>query len=159
MAPVMPHQDSRARAAEAFRLRGKRRTWKQIADALGYKTTTGARQAVERYLAANPPAKADDMRRIYDESLRLVAEKMWDLYEDAVTRGDVQDAAVAARELRALQTESVKLWGLYAPTQHTVAAQVTVDQTPTAILARAEADLLAAFEARQQTAIEGEVVQ
>ncbi|MBM4536284.1 hypothetical protein GS433_18005 [Rhodococcus hoagii] len=141
MAPTMSHQDSRARAEQAFKLRACGRTWQEIADSLGFKTRAGARQAVERFLASTPVESVEDGRRTATESLRVVQAMLFGRLANAAQRQDDKTLVAVAREIRSTVSESAKMRGLYAPVKHDV--DVRVEQSATAILDRAEQELLA----------------
>ncbi|MGA4690149.1 hypothetical protein ACPCXD_07750 [Rhodococcus sp. AB351] len=153
----MSTADSRARAERVYFRRVAGQSWRTIMHEEGYGSIGAVQSAYKRHRARNP---RDDADVTLDEVLtrrKIVTSQTFVLMQRAYEAGDVDAysklAAIASRE----DIELAKLYGLHAPDRHTI--DVAVSQTPTAILARAEADLLAAFEARQQTAIEGEVVQ
>ncbi|ORL76416.1 hypothetical protein [Prescottella equi] len=141
MAPTMSHQDSRARAEKAFRLNACGRTWQEVADTLGYKTRAGARQAVQRLLTSTPAESVEDGRRTAAESLRVVQSMLFGRLANAAQRQDDKTLVAVAREIRSTVSESAKMRGLYAPVKHDV--DVRVEQSATAILDRAEQELLA----------------
>lgn len=145
----MPHQDSRRRAEQALRLRSCGRTWTEIADALGYRSRAGARQAVERLVASTAPETTTEGRRTSVEALRVLRSVLFDRFAEAAQRGDDQTLALMSKEIRSNIAEQAKLDGLYAPLRSEV--EVAVKSSPTSIVDQAERQLL-------QT-IEGEVVE
>jgi hypothetical protein len=148
MAPVMNHQDSRARAAAAYRLRAVGRTWQEVADALGYRSCGAAHTAVTRHLDRTPAESVSTARRSATESLRIVQSVLFERFADAKQRGDDETLAMLARELRNNVGEVAKLRGLYAPARSEV--EINIHQTATAILDRAESELLALTAERQR---------
>lgn len=137
----MSHHDSRARAEEAFRLKACGRSWQEIADEVGYKTRAGARQAVERLLAQTAPETIEAGRQTAAESLRVVRSVLFGRFAAAARREDDQTLAALSREIHRNVGEAAKLGGLYAPVKHDV--DVRVEQSATAIVDRAEQELLA----------------
>ena len=71
----------------------------------------------------------------------MVQSVLFERFADAKVRGDNDDMVMLAKELRNNVGEVAKLRGLYAPTRSEV--EVSINQTATAILDRAEQDLLA----------------
>jgi len=137
----MSHQDSRRRAEEAFRLRSCGRTWAEISEELGYRSRDGARLAVARYVDRQPAQSANAVRRSATEGLRVVRAVLFERFADAKERSDNDDLVMLAREIRNNTAETAKLHGAYAPQRTEI--DVTVHQSATAILDRAESDLLA----------------
>ncbi len=82
---------------------------------------------------------------------------LFEQFADAKARQDNEDLTLLARELRNNISEDAKLHGAHTPQRTEV--DVTVRQSATAILERAEADLLA-LTGRQPglPVIEGEVI-
>jgi hypothetical protein len=140
MPPVMCRQDSRARAEQAFSLRATGATWQQIAEVLGFKSRGAAQTAVARHLDRTPADTPDTARRRSLESLRIIQATLFGRLAEATQRGDTDDMVALSRELRNTTAEVAKLVGAYAPAA--VAVDVNVRQSASAILDRAEADLL-----------------
>ena len=138
---MVSRQDARARAEHAYRLRAIGRTWAEIAEVVGYRSRQAAQQAVERLHDQTPPETVDTARRSATESLRVVQSVLFERFADAKVRGDNDDMVMLAKELRNNVGEVAKLRGLYAPTRSEI--EVSINQTATAILDRAEQDLLA----------------
>lgn len=144
----MNRQDSRARAEEAFRLRAAGRTWSEISRALGYRSRGAAQLAVRRLMDRTPAETPGHARATADETLRITQSVLFGRLAAATQRGDDDTLTKVAKEIRATVAERSKLAGAYAPQRTEVDVNVTTD--PTAIIARAEADLLALVAERQQ---------
>lgn len=144
----MNRQDSRARAEEAFRLRAAGRTWSEISTALGYRSRGAAQLAVRRLMDRTPAETPGHARAKADETLRITQSVLFGRLAAATQRGDDETLTRVAKEIRATVAERSKLAGAYAPQRTEVDVTVTTD--PSAIIARAEADLLALVAERQQ---------
>lgn len=163
MAPVMPHRDSRDRAAQAFRLRSLGYTWRAVADHLGYRSAGAAQTAVNRHLDRTPAESSEAARRSATERLQITSTILAERLFDARERGDDDRLVAVSRELRNTTAELAKLNGLNVPVAQQV--DVTVHQDATAIIDRMESELLA-LSARQPqpqrvlgAVIEGEVIE
>jgi hypothetical protein len=153
----MNRQDSRTRAEEAYRLRACGRTWAEVSDALGYRNRSSAQRAVQRLMERTQPETPEQARARADESLRITQSILFGRLAVATQRGDDETITKVAKELRATVGERSKLVGAYAPQRTEV--DVTVTQTPGAIIAEAERRLLALVADRQdQPAIGGTVI-
>lgn len=155
VAPVMSRQDSRARAEEAFRLRAVGRTWTEIAAELGYGSRSAALMAVQRLQARTPPVSPDGVRRSATEGLRVMRAVLFEQFADAKVRGDNADLTVLGREIRNNISEDARLHGAHAPQRSEV--DVTVSTSVTAIIDRAERDLLALAEGKPAV-VDAEVI-
>jgi cob(I)alamin adenosyltransferase len=153
MPPVMNRQDSYARAARAARLRGAGRTWDEIARAEGFATRHGALAAVRRH-QQREAGSPDNDRHDADEGLRVVQSMLFATMAEAHQQGDVNATLAAAKAVADTITKRVSLKGLAVPQRQEVAVQV--QHSATAILDRAEADLLALA---QPDAIDAEVIE
>lgn len=153
MAPVMNRQDSRARAEHAFRLRACGRTWAEIATECEYRSRQSAQQAVDRLLASRPTDPATE-RATSTETLRVLQAALFGRFAAAAQGGDDRSLLGLSKELRSLVAENARINGLYAPVRHE--HDVSVHESATAILDRAEADLLALA---KSNVIDAEVVQ
>ena len=151
MAPVSNRQDSRTRAEEAHRLRAVGRTWQEIADTLGYRTRAGAIQAVQRLMDRTPPETPKAARLKADEALRITQSILFGRLAVAVRDHDDDLVARYAKEIRSTVTERAKLVGAYAPAQAVV--DVRVEQSVTAVIDRAEAELLALLPGQPHQAV------
>lgn len=150
MAPVMPLQDSRARAERAFQLRAIGRSWRQIANELDYRSTGAVVNAVNRHMAREAAESADTSRRSLVESARLTQSVLFDRFAAAVARQDDQTVAVLNRELARNRDQLAKLLGAYAPERSEV--DVTVGRSPAELLAESKAQTLAALAERRGNA-------
>lgn len=154
--PHGSHADSRRRAEQALRLRSLGQTWQEIADTLGFRSRSGAEQAVSRLLRARGPINPEEDRATSTEMLRVLRSTMSGRFAAAIRRGDDDMALRYSKELRAIDGQHSKLNGTLAPerVEHTVALA-----SPDAIVADARERLLAAV--REQPAlptIDAEVV-
>jgi hypothetical protein len=110
----MPHLDSRRRAHAALNLRGRMRTWQEIADELNFQTADGARLAVRRLRLRDAPT-VEERRAESAEELRVTRRMMIDHLEVAHRNGDADAVTRLAREIRAnLDSEALRC-GLNAP--------------------------------------------
>ncbi|SON63378.1 hypothetical protein MSIMFI_04908 [Mycobacterium simulans] len=144
MAPDRSHQDSKLRAEEAFRLRATGRTWQEIADELGYKSHGAVQNAVTRLNRRTPYRAVESVRRSASEGLRIVRATLFEQFVLSRQNGDTKDLVSLACELRNNIAEDAKLHGAYAPVRSQV--DINVHQSATAILDRAESELLALAE-------------
>jgi hypothetical protein len=142
MAPVMPLRDSRARAERAFGLRAVGRTWREVANELGYKSVGAAQLAVSRHLARSSPESADTTRRGAVESLRITTSVLFDRFAAAVGREDDATVVLLNREIVRNRDQLAKLTGAYMPEKTEVDVRLsTVEDTRRRLLARLEQDV------------------
>jgi hypothetical protein len=144
----MNRQDSRARAEQAFRLRAVGRSWQEIANALGYRSRGAAQLAAKRLLDRNAPESNEAARRSASEGLRITMATLFTTLSDARERRDDQTVISAARAIGDTVDKITRLNGLLVPVAQQV--DVTVTQTPAAIIDRMESDLLALAAQHQQ---------
>ncbi|MFD6677661.1 hypothetical protein ACFWDA_25290 [Rhodococcus zopfii] len=153
----MPRAATLERVGRAVELRNTGATWTEVADTLGYTSANAAEASVRQYLKRYAAEGTDLGTVLLMEELKLQQRERYIMQAAAkVPVDDVSGRDTVDKARDRIAKHRAFLHGLG---RVNVAAQVTVDQTPTAILARAEADLLAAFESNRSTAIEGEVVQ
>lgn len=141
MAPTMSRQDSRARAEEAYRLRAVGRTYGEIAVALGFGSAGAVHTAISRLHKRAPATSPDAARRSASEGLRVVRSMLFEQAVDAKNRGDTDELVLLGKEIRQNIAEDAKLHGAHAPVRTEV--DVNIRQSASAILDRAEQDLLA----------------
>ena len=153
MAPVTNRQDSYRKAERAYRLRCVGRPWQEIADSEGFKTRRGAQLAVQRHLAREQPESVEDQRRSATDGLRITKSVLFATLSDAKRRGDNQAVVSAARAIADMIEKDAKLNGLHVPVAQQV--DVSVTQTPTAVIDRLEAELLALVAQRRSPAAIG----
>jgi hypothetical protein len=146
--------DSRHRAEQAERMHATGATWQEVADTLGYRSRQGAQTAVARLRDSTPPETMEQARAKHDGALRLLLRNNFTRYLNALQAGDDDTAAKYSKEIRGTVAERARLGGAYAPQRTEV--DVNVRQSATAILDRAEADLLALA---QPDAIDAEVIE
>ena len=138
--------EARHRAEQAAKLYGTGATWQEIADQVGYKSRQAAQQAVKNLHAKTPPESVESARAKHDTALQLLQRNSFTRYMLALQSGDDDTALRYSREIRSTVTERAKLAGAYAPVQSEVT--VTVEQSATAIVDRAEAELLELVQSR-----------
>ncbi len=156
----MSREDSRRRAERAHRLRAAGHTWQTIADAEGFQSRGSARTAVKRYLQAEPAESADEVRRSAGETLRITRSVLLGRFAVASERGDDLTMVALAREVHRNLAQWAQLVGANAPAASEV--NLRVEQTPSVIIQRLEAELLALVDEsdspRRLEVIEGAVV-
>jgi AraC-like DNA-binding protein len=138
--------DARHRAEQAERMSHTGATWQEIAGQLGYRSRQAAQQAVRRLTDRTPPETVEQARAKHDGALRLLQRSGFTRYLTALQAGDDDTALRYSKELRSIIDVRAKLAGAYAPAQ----IDVNVSADPSAIIARAEADLLALVAEREQ---------
>jgi hypothetical protein len=141
MAPSGNRTATKARAERAWRLRCAGRTWQEIADATGFKSHQAAIVAVNRLLAKDPPEDVGTQRRYTAEGYRIVIAALFELLATAKDRHNVQEGVTASRALADVMDRRAKLLGLHVPVVQEV--NLTLQQSASAVLDRAEAELLA----------------
>lgn len=156
MAPTMNRAASRARAEKCWKQRCMGRTWQEIADTQGFKNHSAARLAVERLLARDDAKHTPDLERHYTSGgLRLLKAELFATLTEARAAGKHEVAIQAARAIADVLDKHAKLWGLHVPVESVV--NVHVAQSASAVLERAEAELLA-LAAAQPAVIDAEVI-
>ncbi|TWS20201.1 hypothetical protein FK529_08785 [Tsukamurella asaccharolytica] len=145
--PHGSHASSRARAEKALRLRSMGRTWQEIADTLGFRSRSGAEQAVTRLIKARGPVNLEEDRATSTEMLRVLKSTLSTRFVAAVANGDDDMVLRYAKELRALDGQHSKLNGTAVPETHK--HDVTLGRSPDEALAAARDAALAALEARR----------
>lgn len=133
----MPLRQSRDRAAQAFGLRSMGRTWREVCNALGYKSVGAAQLAVSRHLKRAAPESVDTTRRGAVESLRITTSVLFDRFAAAVDRQDDAAVALLNRELVRNRDQAARLLGLYAAEKTEVDVNVTQASFIESIRARA----------------------
>jgi hypothetical protein len=105
--------DRRADQAYALRLRGG--SFRDIAEAVGVSTATAARKCVLRGQARNTPDEATvaDRRRLASARLDLLRVECWRIMT-APTSDDATKLSAVGRLTR-IEAEEMALWGLAAP--------------------------------------------
>ncbi len=152
----MSREDSRRRAERAHRLRSLGRTWQEIADAEGFQSRGAAQVAVRRFVSAEPAEGVDEVRRSASETLRIVRSVLVGRFAEAARSRDDETLVKLSREVHRNLGQWATLVGANAPERHEHDVQVT--QTASAILDRAEADLLALAQTRPAPIIDAEVM-
>jgi hypothetical protein len=141
VAPVLDRKSSKARAERAWRLRCAGRTWQEIADATGFKSRQAALLAVDRLLKRDPPEDVSTQRRYTAEGYRIVQAALFESLATAKDRKDVHATVAVSRALTDVMDRRAKLLGLHVPVVQEV--NLTLQQSASAVLDRAEAELLA----------------
>ncbi|KWX25629.1 hypothetical protein AFM11_05230 [Mycolicibacterium wolinskyi] len=157
--PTMSRQESRDRAERVVLARAVLRTpWREIMRNEGFKSVGAVQNTYYRELARRkqtPKALADmtaqEIMERRDATTRLAVAQLM----QAKRAGDTSGMAAMLREIRQNDVETAKMLGLYEPAR----LDVTVTQTPTALIDRFEADLLALVAEREpQPALRGNVI-
>ena len=145
MPPVMSLHSSRARAERAFQLRALGWSWSRIADTLDYKSHSAAATAVKRHEERVGAEPVESSRRSLIESARITTGVLFDRFAAAADRGDDRTIAMLNGELCRNRDQLAKLTGAYVPERSEV--DLTVRQSPSQIIADAQARLLAVIDA------------
>lgn len=145
---TMTLHSSRARAERAFQLRSLGWSWNRIAAELDFKSHGAAQTAVKRHEQRVGSEPVESTRRSLIESARITTTVLFDRFAAAADRGDDRAIALLNGELCRNRDQLAKLTGAYAPERSEV--DLNVRQTPSQIIADAQARLLAV--------IEGEVI-
>lgn len=137
MPQVMPLAESRERAEQAHVMRVMGSSWRQIAAALGFTSVGGAQQAVQGHRKRNPLPDGETVRVEIAERRRITNQAAFKELARARAAGDSSAVAALIRTITSSDAETARMYGL---AQERV--NVTVTQTPAAILDRAETELL-----------------
>jgi AraC-like DNA-binding protein len=132
--------DSRHRAEQAAKLVGTGATWQEIADRVGYRSRQAAQLAVKRYRDQSPAESVEQARAKHDAALQLLQRNGFTRYMHALQAGDDDTVLQYSKDIRGTVVERAKLAGAYAPVQSELT--VTVEQSASAIVDRAESELL-----------------
>lgn len=141
----MDRKSSTARAAEAWRLHVRGRTWQEIADELGFKSRQSANKAVKSYLQKNPPTDIETMRRARGDLLADTTARLHDCMVDAIEAGKFRDAAELGKVVLDGVDKRAKLEGLHIAVPQVVDLNVT--QTVVEMITDTRAKLQAAIDA------------
>jgi predicted transcriptional regulator len=117
--------ESRARAERAVVLRGRRRTWDEIATELGYSTRAAARNAVHQYLERTAPVDSATARVYMLAELDHRTRQLGDAMDAAAAAKDADGMALLSRELRGNRDQAAKMVGAYQPERSEVDVQVS----------------------------------
>lgn len=140
MPQVMPLRDSRARAERVFVMRAVGcQPWSKIRDELGFKSVGAAQMAYRRFLARNPVPESTTVFAEIIERKRVTTGAAMTALARAGRDGDRAAVAQLVGVVSRSDAELAKLYGLNAAEE----LNVHVEHSATAILDRAEADLLA----------------
>ncbi len=143
MPSVMPLAESRARAEQAFIMREiGMKSWRQVRDALGFKSIGAAQMAVKRYRERNPLPSADAAMAGIVERKRVTIGSAIKSLAEAQRSSDHQAVARLVDVITRADAELARLYGLSSDTLN-----VNVTQTPAAIIADTRERLLAAVDA------------
>ena len=150
MTATGPRAARRKLAHEAYQLRCMGHTWHQIAEAKGYASPQSAQKIVSRYIARMPAEDQAMARALAAGTYQLVIGRLSDLAEEAGDAGDRQTAVKALLGIADVKERHVRLTGLPAPVAQRL--DVTVHQSPAAVIDRAEAQLLELMASRAPAA-------
>lgn len=137
----MSRYASRERAEQAFQLRASRHSWREVCEALGYKSIGAAQTAVNRHVARTRRDATETSIEAHKFGIETRTRAMSQRFVAAFKAGDDDTMVTLNREIRQNEAELAKLGGMYAPERAEV--DVTVTQTPAAIVERMRTELLA----------------
>ncbi|MGB5111220.1 MAG: hypothetical protein WBO08_06210 [Mycobacterium sp.] len=126
MTPVMRQRDSRARAAQAYEMHLDGSSWQDIADALGFRSRSGAQSAVNRHLAETTPDPSHIARRKWIDGKRRLRARVSRQLAAAETASDSQAVAQLSAAIDRVDDQIAKAAGYYAPQN----VNVAVDAAP-----------------------------
>ena len=136
----MPLRDSRARQEKAFLLRATGRSWREVMEAVGYKSVGAAQLAVKRHCARADFEPPETARHELIRSARMTSADLHDRFAAAIAREDDDTAAMINRELCRNRDQLAKLQGAY-PVQRSE-VDVRIEHSASAIIAEARERLL-----------------
>jgi len=99
--------DALDKKLEALEMRKAGKTYRAIADALGYKTAYGAQKAVMTALKKTLQDPSDEVRKLEIERLESMLDVMW----------EKRDKPIYADRILRIMERRAKLLGLDAPTK------------------------------------------
>ncbi|WP_409437216.1 hypothetical protein [Mycobacterium sp. SMC-14] len=126
MAPVMRQRESRARAAKAYEMHLDGYSWQDIADALGFRSRSGAQSAVNRHLAETTPDPNHIARRKWIDGKRRLRARVSRQLSVAEDANDSQAVAQLSAAVDRIDDQLAKASGYYAPQN----VSVSVDAVP-----------------------------
>jgi hypothetical protein len=139
----MPLRESRSRAERVFLMRAVgQQPWSKIRDTLGFGSVGAAQMAYRRYLKRNPVPDSKSVLAEILERKRALTEQAIAALTKAQNAGDFQSVAALIRTVTQSDAELARMFGL---SQQTV--NVTIKQSPSEIIAEAQARLLAVIDA------------
>lgn len=142
---MMPLRESRARQERAFLLRATGRSWREVAEAVGYKSIGAAQLAVQRHYSRTNIEPAEVSRQVLIKSAQMTSADLHDRFAAAIAREDDDTAAMINRELCRNRDQLAKLQGAYPAQRSEV--DVTVSGSVSAIIAEARERLLSVVDA------------
>lgn len=142
--PKGSHAESDKRCETAWKLRITGRTWREIADTVGWSNTQNAQNAVKGWLKRNPPDGLELARRANGDGIRMVRAILVGTLVKAQAAGDFAATASIARAIFDGFEREARLYGMHIVVPAEVDIRVS---SAAAILERAEAELLALTEA------------
>lgn len=145
MGQQMTLRDSRARQEKAFLLRATGRSWREVAEAVGYKSVGAAQLAVKRHCARADFDPPETCRQELIRSARMTSADLHDRFAAAIAREDDDTAAMINRELCRNRDQLAKLQDSY-PVQRSE-LDVTLRGSASAIIAEARERLLSVVDA------------
>lgn len=116
-------------------------------------------KAAERHRQRNPLGTVDGLRFDAQNGYEITKATLFAVMVDAHKRRDTTDTIAAARAINDTIDKQCKLLGLHAPQRAEV--DVTVTQTPAALIDRFEAELLAMVaqqQPQQPVALGGNII-
>lgn len=141
MAPHGNRQATKERAERAWRLHCAGRTWQEVADELGFKSRQSALVTVKRLLAKEPPEDVLMQRATTAGGYRIIKGK---LFATLAVAKDPHAVVAVSRALADVMDKHARLVGLHVVVPQEI--NLHVQQTVSAVIDRAEDDLLQAIE-------------
>jgi hypothetical protein len=134
------------RDAEAARMRTERKSWREIAQALGYADPSGAKRAVDRVIKEAPAEAVEELRHQQAELLDLAERRLLEVlakHKPTINMGkrydDVDDDAQliqAANALVRIEERRARLFNLDVPAKQEAASDSLIDAEVERFLAR-----------------------
>jgi hypothetical protein len=134
----MPRYASRERAREAFDLRVRRHSWREVCDRLGYRSVGAAQSAVARHTARERREPTTTSIEVHKAGIELRTRALDNRFAVAFRAGDDQKMVDLNRAILANEAELAKVGGFYAPEQ----IDVSLTADPAAVIAQARTRLL-----------------
>lgn len=167
MTPTGPRSARRKIAHEAYQLRCMGRTWQEIADAKGFASAASVAKTVRRYIERMPAEDQATARALSAGNYRLILSQLHAIAAKAKVQDKPEAATRALLAAAEVQDKHDRLIGAHVPVAQRI--DLTVTQTPAAVIDRAEAQLLElmasqpgaapALEARQPAVLDAEIVE
>jgi hypothetical protein len=148
MAPKMSSYASSARAKEAFELRARRLSWREICDRLGYRSIGAAQTAVNRYTARERREPTTTSVETHKFGIETRTRALNVRFAAAFQAADDDTLISLNREIIRNEAELARIGGFYMPER--IDVTVTQQTLP---------ELVAAARERALEIVDAEVVE